>query len=487
MKRKFDNNIIESKRDSINAAISLYPKQSKHILYGTAGFRDDVSVPLQPVFLRVGILAAIRSLHKSSEIVGVMITASHNPEQDNGVKMIDNDGGMLDQQWEKYAEELANAPEADFFNVLQSALDSLELNSIKNNVAPVVFIGRDTRPHSLMLSRCVQQGIESVGGITVDLEEVTTPQLHYIVGTCNINEITVTAKILPDINKLKELYLQNFASSYLKLIENTEPNSSDVKLHDLVVDASNGVGSITLMELLLIIDSASTYKSGRRDYSAVDVRNAARCGLVNDDCGAEHVQKGVRPPLGVNAAKDFGKLLCSFDGDADRIVFHSFLSADGPWVLMDGDKIAALFTVFLQGEMKHLSAGDDDLAPNINRLRFGVVQTAYANGSSTKFFKDRNILVSMAKTGVKYLHRKAHEDFDIGVYFEANGHGTILFSDAFLKVINHAVNNMEQYESRKQLAIQRLHVSLVCYYCKVHYIYSLTHSTKSAACRHINM
>lgn len=30
-----------------------------------------------------------------------MITASHNPVEDNGVKMVDPDGGMLAQAWEK--------------------------------------------------------------------------------------------------------------------------------------------------------------------------------------------------------------------------------------------------------------------------------------------------------------------------------------------------------------------------------------------------
>jgi len=30
-------------------------------------------------------------------------------------------------------------------------------------------------------------------------------------------------------------------------------------------------------------------------------------------------------------------------------------------------------------------------------------------------------------TGVKFLHHKAQE-FDIGVYFEANGHGTVVYS-----------------------------------------------------------
>lgn len=35
-------------------------------------------------------------------------------------------------------------------------------------------------------------------------------------------------------------------------------------------------------------------------------------------------------------------------------------------------------------------------------------------------------------TGVKYLHEAAHH-YDVGVYFEANGHGTVLFGKAFLE------------------------------------------------------
>lgn len=36
-----------------------------------------------------------------------MVTASHNAEPDNGIKMVDPNGGMLSQDWEGYAEVLA--------------------------------------------------------------------------------------------------------------------------------------------------------------------------------------------------------------------------------------------------------------------------------------------------------------------------------------------------------------------------------------------
>ena len=48
------------------------------------------------------------------------------------------------------------------------------------------------------------------------------------------------------------------------------------------------------------------------------------------------------------------------------------------------------------------------------------------------YLKERGVTVGLAKTGVKFVHHEA-EKYDIGVYFEANGHGTVLFKDRVMQ------------------------------------------------------
>ena len=89
---------------------------------------------------------------------------------------------------------------------------------------------------------------------------------------------------------------------------------------------------------------------------------------------------------------------------------------------------------------------------------FGVVQTAYANGASTIFLRERGLVVDFAKTGVKYVHEKAHH-YDVGVYFEANGHGTAIFSRAITAAIS-AWGPTENVNPRVVVAYKRLQVQM---------------------------
>ena len=165
------------------------------------------------------------------------------------------------------------------------------------------------------------------------------------------------------------------------------------------------------------------------------------------------MQKGQVPPCGVDVSIDMNRLACSFDGDADRIVFHAF-KEDGSWVLYDGDKEAALAALMIFQEFNVLK---DAFAAKGEEFSLGCVQTAYANGASTAFLRSNDVPVVFAKTGVKYLHHKA-EDFDIGVYFEANGHGTILFSKRLLSSLTKLQVEMQSagVADRKKVAVERL-------------------------------
>lgn len=371
-----------------------------------------------------------------------MVTASHNPECDNGVKMVDADGSMMNQLWEPYAEDIVNT--GDVTNVLTKLKNIAELECAVKGVQSVIIIGRDTRPHSKELVKCIIMGAESFGAIVFDIGEVTTPQLHFIVQKANEN-----ASHFPVLVMDREIALKNYyntlGNGFLRLGSTATSSKQSSYLESLVVDGSYGIGSIS------VIDLASTVNKIKNGSLDIDLRNGAFEGPVNDGCGAEYVQKEQLPPKNFNPQEDVGKILCSFDGDADRIVFHSFLKEqNNEWILIDGDKIAALFSLFMSQELEAAGLNEE--------YRLGVVQTAYANGASTIFLKNHNIPVTIAKTGVKYLHHKAQE-FDLGIYFEANGHGTVQFSDRFLKHIQFSEGMQSSSCGRKILAIERLQVS----------------------------
>ncbi len=64
--------------------------------------------PRQHMF-RLGLIGALRSKKLKGKTIGLMVTASHNPEQDNGVKMVDPRGEMLEATWEPFCTQIANA------------------------------------------------------------------------------------------------------------------------------------------------------------------------------------------------------------------------------------------------------------------------------------------------------------------------------------------------------------------------------------------
>ncbi|KAK3012307.1 hypothetical protein RJ639_012855 [Escallonia herrerae] len=153
-----------------------------------------------------------------------------------------------------------------------------------------------------------------------------------------------------------------------------------------------------------------------------------------------------------------GVACASLDGDADQLVYFTVLSnSDGRINLVDGDKMLSLFALFINEQLSILNEAKDENVDKDNKTRVGVVQTAYANGASTDFLKQLGIEVVFTPTGVKYLHEKAAE-YDIGIYFEANGHGTVLFSENFLCRLEGRISELSSTSkgSEQQKAVLRL-------------------------------
>lgn len=436
-----------------SSSIQSYGKVPFEYKYGTAGFRYHHKL-LPHVFIKMGILATLRSASMNGEAVGIMCTASHNTEDDNGVKIADPDGGMLeDEIWERYAVELANAiGSADAVASIVERVrkeQGLEDDAVRRPATPRVHFGRDTRPHSKFLSFLASTAARLAGAEVFDHGIVATPQLHFFVLHANPERIP---SLIPRSHGERG-YFDLVVRSYLALLDTAaerSPTRRDRRRRRRrrwSVDCACGVGALKIETIRRGLESI-----GHPSSSVFVPLNKVGDGPLNESCGAEHVQKNRSPPTvftktrpSPNDDDDNGGCWCSLDGDADRIVFHytSSLSSSkttpGSFRLLDGDKISVLVTDFVRTELdalkNYLASDGHDAVP----LTCGVVQTAYANGASTAYLRDTlHVDVRVAKTGVKYVHAEARSNFDVGIYFEANGHGTILFGDAYYAFLSAA-------------------------------------------------
>ncbi|OGM42897.1 phosphoacetylglucosamine mutase [Aspergillus bombycis] len=393
-------------KKAITEAAAQYVKpEGKVFQYGTAGFRMKADV-LNTVVFAVGLLAGLRSKKLSGQWIGVMITASHNPAEDNGVKLVDPMGEMLEAEWETYATKLANAPLDKIADVYEELIKEIDISM--ENPARVVF-ARDTRASGSRLAGVLNSALTATEVEFSDLKFMTTPQLHYVVRCKN------TLGTQYEYGEPTEQgYYEKLAKAFKGVMRGLKVKGS------LTVDCANGVGGPKLRELLKYLPGP---EEGGIDIKVIndDVINPDS---LNFDCGADYVKTKQRaPPSSKAAALD---RCASLDGDADRLVYY-FVDESNVFRLLDGDRIATLAAAFIGDLTKNAGIAQ--------KLKIGIIQTAYANGASTDYIEKVLKLPSVCtNTGVKHLHHAALR-YDVGVYFEANGHGTITFSENALKII----------------------------------------------------
>jgi len=351
---------------------------------------------------------------------------------------------MLEAAWEDHATAAVNAPTVD------AVMDLLTALAARHNVPLVtppnaphtatVVIGRDTRPSSPVLAAALASAISSLGATVVDVGLATTPAVHFVVR--RRHRAAIGRGPPPPSTPAAELaaYATHYTDAYVALLAAAGDGAAAAAAAagPLVVDASCGVGATVVG----VADSPVAAALGGRLRVVNGLGGGAR---LNDRVGAEYVHKRGRlpvvyptdadalfadppPVLGGWAGAHEGEpppagnvgLVASLDGDADRLVLYHPTTG-----VLDGDR----FTVLTAGFVADTAA-----AAGV-AVAIGVAHTAYSNGAAGDALRAMaGVAVLPALTGVKHQEAVVRADgIDVGIYWEPNGHGTVLFADGFLE------------------------------------------------------
>ncbi|KAK1347448.1 Phosphoacetylglucosamine Mutase [Hamiltosporidium tvaerminnensis] len=520
-------------------------KPQKPLFYGTAGYRAHASL-LPPIVSRCALIAYLRSTTFAGKNIGIMLTASHNPEDQNGIKFIDHNGDMFDETWEKLCDEIVNSEDKDFYTVINRAHRKYgNMRDIGDGPRASLILGHDTRPSHTTLIQNIYDTLESFNIQITNYQLTTTPELHFLVRHSNL------LSTLPPKNS----YLDHLTNLYTQLKQalNDRDNKSDGNRdgdRDNKLDRDNNIDKDNITDNIIdsidrnsidknsIIDRNSIDKNsiieeevnnpnttplttyvdtsnGVIEYKLLYLKNKIplnyhiinKKGPLNYKCGSDYIKTYNLPPFNINTCIYDIDLCASFDGDADRIVYF-YSSNRGEGSNRDGssnrdnnsntnkdkDNISNntnkdkdntkdknnisnankdntntntnntnknnisnntnntkdnINTPISNTNINNISVIDgDSLAVllityiytliNNTDITCGIILTYYSNTSLLDFLYNKGYKVSIVNTGVKNLV-KAARLYDIGIYFESNGHGSVIFSERVRGMIGSGV------------------------------------------------
>ncbi|EUD67148.1 phosphoacetylglucosamine mutase [Plasmodium inui San Antonio 1] len=509
--------------------------------------------------------------------VGIIITASHNPHDENGVKIIDQNGRQINEVYESYLTDLVNrhlrflrknekcsidAIVDDIIDCVARLFkeeahidmyDDVSFESLRqldhmvhcfnrhNVLKANVCIGFDTRSSSLHLNQVLLETLThlNICKCVNNMCYVTTPCMHFVVyflNAVNVDEALDSEVInlegctlhkevgdldyltrfcipggrLPPLelyygggeqpydqlshiqaatNTLQKsdvthlmgynsdrIYFAYFTHAFRKLYRCLDetfdgPLTKNGEEEIIHVDCSNGIASLKLDNF------GDVFKMLKKRIIKINSLEDEG-GVLNFQCGADYVYSRRKLPRGGRSCLEDGHTKsCSFDGDADRIVYfyvddrgrkeegipeevdttssppmrntkwdhpqndEPFSCADTVSIL-DGPKMICLFFKCITKMMSHIQVGKIDAnsepEKEKQKINITIVHTAYVNSAFTHhvneekrrasedvdLFQHINLNIVCTKTGIKYLDQVARRS-TIAILFEPNGHGTI--------------------------------------------------------------
>lgn len=377
--------ILKKKELNINL---VKPKEAAY--YGTAGYRLNTA-DLNNVLCRASVIAYIRSSTLAGKYIGLYITASHNPVEYNGIKIVDFNGNMLETSWEISGDELVNCEDKDFYPTINKIFrKNSNCTNMEDSIHGNVIIGHDTRESGEMLVKNIKEVLNGFRCNVFLYGTVSCPEMHYLVRKSN-----EVGNIIE-----KECYKRHINENYNKLLKIVGEDA------DIPVDTANGVGRMKIEELIDL-----------NEHLKIRIVNNEN-GVLNKDCGADYVKTNKKIPKKIDIGKN--ELVASFDGDVDRLIFFTNEAH-----IYDGDAQAVFIALYLK----------KCLAKSGIKYSTGVILSMYSNRGAFECLRDNGFIVEFAQTGVKNFVRQAKK-YDIGIYFEPNGHGSVIFSKSFLSSIN---------------------------------------------------